>query len=227
MIKNLALPEWSLVTCRLAPMRSEASSADEVLDHYAEQVVTQVDESIAGIQHRLIIVGHSMGAQVAELAARHLGDRVAGLLLVTPAPLMGYPLPSEVMSRFESRAGLTDPSAIAQGKRGLGIALDDDAVDILVRTTLATGRDAALEQLRAWTGGHGTGEQPSPLAVPVLTVTTDDKFFTAEMLVLKATRFQNRSFASIPGAGHWPQLEQPRALAQVLECFVRELPAAD
>lgn len=224
LLGQLRLPGWDSVVCRLERATDgEAVSAD-ILECYARQVLAHIEAAGVAAPSRLVLVGHSMGAQVAELAAAELVGRVAGLARVTPAPLAGYPLAPEIQSRFESRAVLRDASAIGPGKRGMAEALDDAAVDILVAATLATGPDTALEQLRAWTGGHPAGHRPSDITVPVLTVATDDRFFTADMLEQGSSRFRHRAFTRISGAGHWPQLEQPAALAEALERFVTDLP---
>lgn len=226
LLEQLGLPGWKTVLCRLERAADGLAASSDTLERYARQVQTQIDAAGVSRLDRLVIVGHSMGAQIAELAATELADRAAGLALITPAPLGGYALAPEVMARFESRAVLTDPVAIGTGKHGLAEALDDFAVGVLVDATLATGPEAALEQLRAWTGGHPAGHAPSSIASPVLTVATDDRFFTADMLERGAERFRHRVFERVAGAGHWPQLEQPAALARVLERFVSDLPQA-
>lgn len=227
LIGQLTGSEWRMVTCRLTRASPGRETSAETLERYARQVLAQTDIAAPAIglagPGRLVIVGHSMGAQVAELAALELGHRLHGMVRITPAPLAGYPLPPEVLARFESRAVLTDPSAIGTGKQAMAEALDRAAVDILVRATLATGPDTALEQLQAWTGGHPAGQQTSAITVPVLTVATDDRFFTADMLEQSASRFRHSAFERIPGAGHWPQLEQPAVLARTLDRFVRTL----
>lgn len=226
-VDALSLPGWDMHLCHLHRAGAGAhgsTSSETTLDAYATQVVASVEATCAALG-RVVLVGHSMGGQVAELAARRWEGCLAGLVLVTPAPLVGTPLAPEIMARFRSRIGLADPVAIGQGKRAMGSGLDDAAVDVLVRATLATSSDTALEQLLAWTGGHSAGAQASLVQAPVLTIATDDKFFTAEMLERYATRFPRYIVRKIAGAGHWPQLEQPQALARALETFVRELPA--
>jgi pimeloyl-ACP methyl ester carboxylesterase len=62
--------------------------------------------------------------------------------------------------------------------------------------------------------------------VPVQLVTTDDKFFTADLLRQEATRFRDAAHRHIAGAGHWPQLEQPALLAKTIEDFVERVAPA-
>lgn len=224
MLDQLYLPEWDVLVCHLnSSGEAKAATSEATLNSYMHQVLACIDNA-SPAPRRVVLVGHSMGGQVVELVARERQDLVAGLILLTPAPLGGTELPPDVMARFRSRIDLTDPVSIGQGKRALGISLDDDAVDVLIQSTLNTARETALEQLQAWTGGHPAGANLSAVQAPVLTIATDDRFFTVEVLEQNATRFQRSSLKKISGAGHWPQLEQPQALAQVLESFVRNLP---
>ena len=97
---------------------------------------------------------------------------------------------------------------------------DAEAQDILAECTLSTGVRFAREQLRAWTGGHPAGQDAACVAAPVLMVTTDDQFFTAAGLAQEARRFATCELAHVPGAGHWPQLEQPQRLSAALSKFL-------
>ena len=222
-IERLSLPGWLTEAVSLAPANTPLASSGELLESYAKQALEHA-EQVSMLGSRVIIVGHSMGGQIAELLATRLAARVAGLVLVIPAPLGGTTLPSPVMSRFESRIGLTDVDEIKAGKRSLAVALDEEAQDILARTTMATKSYASFEQLRAWTGGHLAGRAASKVAAPLLMIATEDKFFTADMLAQEATRFRTFSVEKIGAAGHWPQLEQPEALAHLITRFVQSLP---
>jgi len=51
----------------------------------------------------VVVVGHSMGAQIAELVAACRPHNTAGLVLVTPIPLKGFPLSAEQAIAFEQR----------------------------------------------------------------------------------------------------------------------------
>src|SRR5271170_4104204 len=54
-----------------------------------------------------VVVGHSMGSQVAELVAAGHADRVQGLVLVTPVPLGGTQLTTEELAPFRALGGDT------------------------------------------------------------------------------------------------------------------------
>jgi pimeloyl-ACP methyl ester carboxylesterase len=206
-------------TCvRLTPIGDRTQSPAELLEAYARQVLAECTRSAGG--EPIVLVGHSMGGAVAELAAAQGIRALTGLVLVTPSPLRGVPLPAEVMQRFATRAALTDRDEIRAGKRAMSVDLDAAAQELLATATLETGEAFALEQLRAWTGGHPQGLVPSRVDVPVQLVTTDDKFFTADLLRQEATRFRGATDCHVAGAGHWPQLEQPALLAAVVESFL-------
>jgi pimeloyl-ACP methyl ester carboxylesterase len=210
---------------RLRPIGGRQQSSAELLEAYAHQVHAEC-AAVAG-SGPVVLVGHSMGGAVAELAAANGIQALTGLVLITPSPLRGVPLPTEVMQRFQTRAALTDRDEIRAGKRALAVDLDAAAQDILTTATLETGEAFALEQLRAWTGGHPQGLEPSRVDVPVQLVTTDDKFFTADLLRQEATRFRDATDCHVAAAGHWPQLERPALLAAVIKSFLaRVTPSA-
>jgi pimeloyl-ACP methyl ester carboxylesterase len=209
-------------TCvQLAPIGDGQRSSAELLEAYAHQVHAECARSASG--EPIVLVGHSMGGAVAELAAAKGIEALMGLVLVTPSPFRGVPLPTDVMRRFATRAALTDRNEIRAGKRALAVGLDAAAQDILATATLETGEAFALEQLRAWTGGHPQGQAPSQVDVPVQIVATDDKFFTADLLRQESARFRDVTLGHVAGAGHWPHLEQPALLAAAIEGFIARI----
>jgi len=69
---------------------------------------------------------------------------------------------------------------------------------------------------RGWAGGR-----PSTVTVPTLLVTSDDQFFTEEMLRRRvAVRFKRIRIGAIHGAGHYPHLERPVELAGLIARFL-------
>nr|WP_297383364.1 alpha/beta hydrolase [uncultured Roseateles sp.] len=205
------------VCVQLAPVADSQRGSAGLLEAYAQQVLAACARASATAP--VILVGHSMGGAIVELAAAKGFAGLAGLVLITPAPLRGVQLQEEITQRFVARAGLTDRDEIRAGKRALAVSLDAAAQGILADATLKTGEGFALEQLAAWTGGHPQGEAPSRVRVPVQIITTDDRFFTAELLQGEARRFSSVEVCHIAGAGHWPQLEQADSLANAMNCF--------
>lgn len=72
------------------------------LDRLTLDVLGVVDRRLEG---PIVLFGHSMGAQIAELVANERPDRVVALVLLTPVPLGGMELPAEVASTLRGLGG--------------------------------------------------------------------------------------------------------------------------
>jgi pimeloyl-ACP methyl ester carboxylesterase len=74
-------------------------------------------------------------------------------------------------------------------------------------------------------GWRVLGGGPSSVAVPTLLVTTDDQFFTEDMLRQQvAPRFKQIRVEAVHGAGHYPHLERPAELAGLIARFLADSP---
>jgi pimeloyl-ACP methyl ester carboxylesterase len=214
---------WGAQALRLKPVADAQRTSGELLEEYARQV--RAECARLSPNRPVVLVGHSMGGAIVELAAAQGVPGLVGLVLVTPAPLRGFPLPEEVMQRFVARADLTNRDEIRAGKQALSVALDDAAQDVLATATLETGAAFALEQLKAWTGGHPDGLLASRADVPVQVITTDDKTFTAEFLEQESRRYGDVEICKVSGAGHWPHLERPELLTEAMNRFLVRIAA--
>lgn len=217
------IDNWQLMTIDLQELAVDNAHSDLLLEGFAAQVVERAIAVSDGLQ--LVLIGHSMGGPVVELAAQCLGRRVSGLVLVTPAPLKGSPLPEETMQRFESRLGMTDLEALRSGRIALSQSLTKNSLAVLVNSSLNTSKSKGLQQLRAWTGGHASGHSLSLIDAPVLVIATDDRFFTRAALQEAAHRFASSSVAYVQGAGHWAHLEKPHELADLIGDFLNQVEA--
>ena len=70
-----------------------------------ESLATEAGDIVTDIDGPVIVVGQSLGTQVAELVAAQHHDRVRGLVLLTPVPLTGTQLPAEVVAPFGALGG--------------------------------------------------------------------------------------------------------------------------
>ncbi|MEM5329152.1 alpha/beta hydrolase [Paraburkholderia sp. JHI2823] len=186
------------------------------LDRFAEDVVKRV----GALRRPVILVGHSMGAQVAELAANALGSQVCALALLTPVPLRGTGLPDEVMQSFHALGG--NPAAQRELRRQLSVRLDDDRLEEIARIGDRVKAANAGVFADIWNRGHPLGAQPTRYNGPVLIVRgEDDAFVNAEMISSSvAPHFSHPETVVVERAGHWPHVEQPASVATILGAFM-------
>jgi pimeloyl-ACP methyl ester carboxylesterase len=221
-INRLGLPGWVSVRVNLRGTgRAEPGRRGATLEAYRDQVLALLDLFDRTSACPVVVVGHSMGAQVAELVAGCRPHSCVGLALVTPIPLRGFPLSAEQAAAFDKAARSRDPAVAAAGREALLVSESPHVLDALVRSTLATPPQTALEAVRAWTSGHPLGIRPSIVTAPTLLITTDDTFASRELVRdAVASRFRHAETAYVPNAGHWPHVEQPEAVAAILTRFV-------
>lgn len=214
---------WSTLAVQRKPAPQHIDDSGRLLDIYADQVVDVV-ETVSSAEERVVLAGQSMGGAVAELAASRVGSRAHGLVLITPAPLGGTPLPEEVRASFESAAQISDPVLIGTGKLTLCVDTTDETKRRLIASTPVESPEAILQSLSAWVGGHEQGRRSSSVTAATLLATTDDTFFTADLLRQQvALRFEQIRVEAVHGAGHFPHLERPAELAEVIAKFLQAL----
>src|SRR5262245_24365438 len=196
-----------------------------ILEGYRDQVLDLLDHIGQKAQRPVVVVGHSMGAQVGELVAATRPGAVVGLALVAPIPLAGYALTPGQAARFDHAAHDRNPATAAEGRRALLINDSTTVMRALVNATLATPPVTAAQELDAWTAGHPLGDKPSVVSAPVLLIGgNEDTFSSPELLRdVVAPRFANVRTAQVDHAGHWPHVEQPAAVAHILTRFLTTL----
>lgn len=222
--RELVTSGWRVLAVQRKAAPAWLADSGQLLEIYADQVLDVLEVAISAGE-RVVVAGQSMGGAVAELAALRLGSRVDRLVLITPAPLGGTPLPNEVLAMFEAAAQVSDPEAVGTGKLTLCVNTDADTKRRLIMSTPAEKPEAILQSLSSWVAGHQAGRGQSSVAVPTLLVTTDDTFFTADMLRRQvAQRFKQIRVEAVHGAGHYPHLERPVELAGLITQFLASSP---
>ncbi|MGH3557607.1 MAG: alpha/beta fold hydrolase [Mycobacterium sp.] len=218
--RQLVTRGWRVLTVQRKAAPARVADSGQLLEIYADQVLDVV-QAATSAGERVVVAGQSMGGAVAELAALRLGPRVQRLVLITPAPLGGAPLPSEVFATFEAAAQVADPDAVGTGKLNMCVNTDGDTRRRLIMSTPEENPEAILQSLSSWVGGHEAGRRASTVAVPTLLVITDDQFFTEEMLRRQvAPRFKQIRIEAVHRAGHYPHLERPVELAELIARFL-------
>jgi len=221
-VDQFDLPDWTIAGLELEQLSLDAT-LDNVLDQFASAAAEAVNHIRSSNSAPLVIAGHSMGGQIAELVAAKIGD-VDGLILIVPAPLSGYPLTEDQQAAFTASAKQKDRDAIGKGRGSRAMNPSPEVLRLLVETAATTTVDFSLKSLKAWTEGHVSGSAPSRVSAPTLLITTDDKFLTRDFLERKVLpRFSKGATVTIAGAGHWPHVEQPTAVVKTIREFLSTL----
>ncbi len=179
-----------------------------------------VARRVRALARPVILIGQSMGAQVAEMVAGELDSQVRALVLLTPVPLAGTGLPDNAMNSFRALGG--SPDAQRALRRHLSVNLDGDRLEKLGRLGDAVEPVSVGILADLWNRGDVLGASHTRYDGPVLIVRGEgDSFVTAEVVDnAVASRFNEPAVACIGNAGHWPHVEQPEAVAKTLAEFL-------
>ena len=165
--------------------------------------------ALNGVDGPVVVVGHSVGSAEAALVAA----RKPPLLLVYVCPRFGsFTVPPDAPDVF--RTGFPFPAKDTHGRL---VWEPESAIETMYpRLPEQTGRELA-KRLRPGAAPAGDYPLSSHPAVPTaLIYTTDDEFFTPEWERFVAEQLLGVAPIELPG-GHFPMLEDPDLLADVLD----------
>ena len=205
------------VSAELAGM---AGRPDDEGPYTLARHTSDVVELIDGIAGPVVLVGQSLGAQVAELAAARRPDRVVGLALVAPVPLAGAGLPAEAIAPFKSLGG--DGEAQRAVRLQLAVGFPAEELERLTSAGKSITPEAVSATVDAWNDGDPAGTSPSSITAPVLVLRGQgDPFITPAVLEAGVLpRFADVTTADVEDAGHWPHIERPDAVATLIDTLV-------
>lgn len=190
-----------------------------ILQRYADQIVSLIDQTNGS----LVLVGHSMGAQIVELAARQRAQRVAGLVLISPIPLGGSHAPAEVTGPLAASGEDIELQREIRRKL-LAPGTSEHVLNRLTSLGQRVKRNVTNSLVAAWNDGVEEGRQRSVFEGPVLILSGDtDGFVIPAMLAAIAARFAHSTTQLLTDVGHWPQAEAPAAVASALVDFMAQL----
>jgi esterase len=187
-----------------------------------ESLAAEAGDIVADIGAPVIVVGHSMGSQVAELVAASHADRVQGLVLVTPVPLGGTQLTAEVLAPFRALGGDTDAQRTLRSQ--VSPNLGANQLDRLVRIGGAVRPDVAARYADMWNEGVKNAPATSAFTGPVLIVRGGaDAFVTEQLLAATTPRFVQPDVKVIDKGGHWVHAEYPETVATMILEFTEAI----
>ena len=169
------------------------------------------------------VVGSSMGGWIAAEMAVKCSDRFSGLVLVAPLGIkVGdreardipdiFALPPDEVTRLQYR----DPAKVAVDHR----TLTDDQLTVIARNREAT----ALYAWEPYFHNPKLRQWLHRIKLPTMLLWgVDDRFVTAAYYgdAFRAAIPGSR-FEMIPGAGHFPHIEEPAALVERIAKFIGE-----
>ncbi|MET7690445.1 alpha/beta hydrolase [Streptomyces sp. NPDC005483] len=212
------------IAFELAGMGTRASDQGPfTLARWADDLETVVRTT----EGPVVLVGHSMGSQIAELVAARLDDQVRSLVLVNPIPLAGTHLPPEQIAPFQAPdLGLEAQRAF---RGSLATAFPAEENDRLAQVALHVDPSTIADTATAWNNGHPDGQQPSKFHGSVTVLRGENDPFVTEEIVAAyvAPRFPGATTQTIADAGHWAHAENPAAVADLIGALVEASASAD
>jgi esterase len=183
-----------------------------------ESLAAEAGEILQGIGGPVIVVGQSLGTQVAELVAAKHTDHVRGIVLLTPVPLGGTQLPEEVVAPFRALGG--DRAAQRGVRAELSPNVSDEQLDRLVDVGAPVAADVTDHYVDLWNEGVPNAPAMSGYAAPVLIIRGGaDGFVTEELVGAISTRFVQAEVKVIDKGGHWVHVECPGSVAAMVLDF--------
>lgn len=171
----------------------------------------------------LVVVGHSMGAAIAQRFAIDRPEAVEGLVLMAPVPVGGAAFSPKLEAMFRATAG-----DAAQANAWLAKLTFREpppgTVALLRAAAAATPAHVALESFESW--AHLSFEDKArTIATPALAIAgAEDRPMTPEYVRRRVVDvIADTQLAIVPDAGHLVQLEQAERVATLIADFADAL----
>ena len=219
-LENITCPGYELVTLDL-PGMGQLSDYEGPLDLYTlRDAVLQV---IDAVNKPCVLVGHSMGCQIAELAAVARPTLVEGMVFLSPVALGGTPCDQGTIDMMHVLGQNRDLQF------GVRKQLCPEMTDEQVLAHMEIGLLPTVENtgklFDTWSAGLPEGKEPSAYRGKLRIITgTGDPF--ANPAVVEAAvspRFAEPTLRVLDGASHWAQFTQGKTIGEDISAFVEAL----
>jgi pimeloyl-ACP methyl ester carboxylesterase len=192
---------------------ASASPGPYNLERYAADLRELIESLEFG---PVIVVGHSMGATVALRLAVDAPEVVGGLVLIAPIPASGAGFSPKGEAYLRATAG-DSVAARAWLARTLSDGCDPALLERLCAAAAKTPRNVALESFESW--AHADfADKTKAIVVPTVVVAPENDQPEVSKLRVAGLIPGARHFV-LPGASHYAIVEQPAAVARVIESF--------
>ena len=167
------------------------------------------------------VLGHSMGGTAMQRVLLDAGDRVQGLIGVSPVPSTGVPFDEQAAQLFGGAAANRD-NRYAIIDLTTGNRHSRTWLDRMVQFSLdESDADAFGAYLDAWAGTDFSAEvQGNPVPVRVVGGEHDPALGAPVMEQTFLQQYPNASLEVLPNAGHYAMYETPVALLTQVEKFL-------
>jgi esterase len=197
---------------------TRSGSVGEACSTTLDYLAAEAGEILAGIDGPVIVIGQSLGTQVAELVAAQHPDKVRGLVLLTPVPLGGTQLPDEVVAPFGALGG--DRIAQRTLRAELSPHLSEEQLDRLTGVGAVVTADVTAHYVDVWNNGVRNAPAASAFSGPVLIIRGGaDGFVTRQLVDAISPRFVEPDVNVVDKGGHWVHVEYPGAVATMILDF--------
>ena len=201
---------------------TRSASVDDARVVTLQSLAAEAGDILADLDGPVIVVGQSLGTQVAELVAAQHPQHVRGLVLLTPVPLGGTQLPEQIVAPFRALGGNRDAQRDLRAE--LSPDLTDEQLDRLADVGAPVAAEVVSHYVDVWNGGVSNAPAHSTFDGPVLIIRGGaDAFVTEQLVGTISPRFAHAEPMVIDRGGHWVHIEYPGAVAAMVLDFTDSL----